>query len=353
MDEYQLFDITKEQIESLNSDQISNKLNNILFNKLLNLVNRIKDILNLEVDSKEKLHAINSLLNEMIKILYAYKRLVNNKCDINFESEFKALLQKYFQSPTVKDSLGNDIDAFKVLNVFRNRCDDTQLKKIQEMALKKIKFSFLNKSFDNLQSFNTFAKSLQKILWAYNKICTPEKIQEYLAQLQEYLLKKKFIDLSIKGKNSKDLIRKERKFKTKNPIKIEFPKINSDDEKITISRVGKLEYGVAAVDNEFEVNEYFVSKENDSGDIKQFVVFSNIDLVRVQEDFNYTSLVRSLLKDSSVKMANEYLSGYIGEISDKDNFCFEPTNIAACMRFKEFLKMQEEKSKQDNGDIDL
>lgn len=54
----------------------------------------------------------------MIKILYTYKRLVNNKNDINFESVFKSLLQKYSQSPTVKDLLENDMYAFKVLNVF-------------------------------------------------------------------------------------------------------------------------------------------------------------------------------------------------------------------------------------------
>lgn len=77
-------------------------------------------------------------------------------------------------------------------------------------------------------------------------------------------------------------------------------------KKTTISRVCKLEFGDAAVDNEFEVNEYLISKED---------------------------------KCLKIHLWKCLINGYIGEINDKDNSFFELSNITACMRFKEFLKI--------------
>lgn len=200
---------------------------------------------------------------------------------------------------------------------------------------------------------------LEKQMWAYSKISTYGKRQQYLTEISKERTREYYKKVGELAKGARILTTAERGpvvEKRKKPTEIV---LQIGKESVQISKTGYLNYGMYFRDE--ELGEYTIL----SPDGSQHRVFSDmkldeIDSEDIKNDIRYREKIAYLLSNTSIELSEECLGGYLGILPGQDPEKVSTRTLAAisaCKKYKEKdldtvmgkIKARQEREKRKQG----
>lgn len=211
----------------------------------------------------------------------------------------------------------------------------------------------------SMERLSEIASELEKQMWAYSKISTYSKRQQYLTEISKERTREYYKKVGELAKGARILTTAERGPEVEKRKKTTKMVLQIGKESVQISKTGYLNYGMYFRDE--ELGEYTISRPDGS----QHRVFSNIKLDEIdsegiKNDIRYREKIAYLLSNTSIELSEECLGGYLGILPGQNPEDI-PTRtlaaISACKKYQEKyldtvmgkIKARQEREKRRQG----
>lgn len=354
MNAYDLLEINDLLDEENNrGSYIDVQIRNRAKRKIDECIAELKQLFNQGADITESLMLIEKKLGETIQYAIAYDVSETAKTRTDYEkkgkpdmSEFLAKMNRLLNKAYTLTTGGKASSAYQILGVVKDercfRTPEEQNQNIRTRAFNSASFTISNSKMNDIDSIETTLLNVVRYIWAYSNISTVAKRKEY--KYKELASKSESFEKSMATPEARELKRKK--------LCLMQPVENTGCTRIDLSEVAILQ-SCPFVVPERHAEGYVVSKHKTDGTIKEENIFSNIDMLRLQEDSEYQLKVQKmLLSDEAISLGRKYFGGYVGELDKDGNLTFETEAIAASkkwMHIRELNRREEEKSKRNRG----
>lgn len=209
---------------------------------------------------------------------------------------------------------------------------------VRSKTLNLVKLNLDISPLNTMEEIEKMIIQLLRYMWAYSKIDTREKRLAYTCKLY-----------ARKGKEAtKGIVPMEKEGSGLSRITdiTNLGKNREDYKFITVCQTNNILYykGVTP-DDSIIAGEYIVTKHKADGREASYLVYSNIDIDRLNSDDKYASQVTALLTDERLALGTRFFGGYLGDIvNGKHEVSLEKVGI--CNKFAE-RNRQSQKAPKD------
>lgn len=338
-------------------------------------IKSLNQILKENLGTAEKLTRIKEKLSELIKQVVAYDYVATAETRADYDKKGKPDVEQLVEKikQTLKKAVtletnGKAVNAYQILGIANNEetvksqhkssnektldsdkesgkvkdnkailTPEQQDRHIEARTYENIGLALSVSNLRNVEEIESFMLTLSKYLWAYSKISSTEKRKEY-----------KYEELAKKGDKAAKSLGEAKVGALRNqqfyPIDLAD---NSQYERIDITKAAVLQscaFGIA----EQHAYGYKVDKYKADGSVRYDQVFSNIDINRMKEDVIYRqNVLEKLLSDESIRLGQEKLGRYVGELDENGNVKFDLETIGTSRSWERRRKAQMRKGQKD------
>lgn len=316
---------------------------------------------NVDLSNEKKIMRLMELSDSQKSLCYAYEQIKDEASRAEYDKKGKPsidemcikesenldekniLKRKDKSSENDKEAKEVTLSAYDVLpiEIHGDKTDREYSKNACQTALRKITFYLSTFSLETMDDLKDATGKIKDVLWAYQKISTPQKRENYDLALKGEKLENLYTGLQKQSEHAfRYNIAIWQYHKIKEDSNASRLTINQNDKSITIRKKGALSYSDnTIIPNENQLYAYDVTKTNEDGTQTVSQIVSDINLIKMREDDNYKQQVLTeLLSNESIYFGNKYLSSYVGRINEKGEKEFDPNDIAACYILEEKLK---------------
>lgn len=364
IEEYNILGIEQENLKRKDSEQIDKIVRDAYKDKLNEFNSQINEILAGSDEYSEKLKKMEKVIQNYIIVRAAFNRIKTKKDrEINNNDGIKGLeyaideeIKKYKKSKFlekrkkhldkvegkageregIKFLSGSETEvvestAYQILSLPRS-LEITDLK-VHTNVIVLLKQTLSNKPLDTIDESEKMMNKVYKLMWAYTKIGSVEARTRYNDELK---FLEKFEDKISESKSLVPALGRIESKENPNPRTrdiLEHEKMQS----LKLTEVGDL-FITEANYSEYALGEYSLEKAaNGEPSKKSTVIYSNIDVNKIQKDPEYEQAVRKLLSSNNIRLAKRFMAGYIGELVYKDGnwvVVYDEKNMAICEKYK-------------------
>lgn len=291
-----------------------------------------------------RLEAFQKEFHNVLKYLMAYDCIANQENRLEYNKKNKPTIEKYISKFRAKfDNVsrikrnGKDVSPFQMLGVDNNskKLIEDQNNYINTRTCSMLKLILSNVKIQDIDNLEDIILKISGHLWAYNKISTQEKRDEY-----------KYKEILSKGKKKICYASDVQIRRFKDPKKII---IESESGDIDICQ----DLAVINVEPPFSLSEcvakgYLITKRNNGMEESERFI-SNIDMQRMSLDLEYREIVlNELLSRKSLELGKKHLKGYIGEIDENNEIKFNEIVLGMMLSYydRQSKKNVEQKEKE-------
>ncbi len=333
--------IEKEGAETSSTDSIIKKRTQ---EKLTSAIRSLNGILKQEGTTTEILKKIEEKLAEATQYAIACEIIATSKFRKSYElkgrpdiSVYTEAMDKKLRNATELYINGRTTNPYQILMIGdedrTGRTPEEQNNNVRRRTLETVKLAISKTSLPDIDSMESLLLDLNKIMWAYNNIDTPEHRKKY-----------NYKELARKGDDAAKAIGEVRtgKIKDKKIATIDFFDEREEYTKITISQVEILLSEEFLLEEEYG-HGYIVNKYRKDGTTVESNIFSEIDMNRIGTDPTYSENVKELLSDESIALSQKYLGGYVGELDENRKRVFDLDKIGASRKWKMIREHQKKR----------
>lgn len=314
MNAYQILGVNKDAL-SVGSDYI---IKQQAQKKLSELYGKVIQVIDAEdKTTEEKFKEVDEISYELYKYALAYSSIMTKQerekyeknISIPFEGQIKNMKQRFEGKVRIEceNSKGKKQmqTAYQILGINDGKVTD---RKVSTKAMSYI--MLMNKKpSEKLETLMEQLYTLRKHIWAYNKVNTEQKRQEYDLQLR-------YQSMATESEKHKDCLGTVIRRQKKEPTEVVVQKNEDGQPTMILSEVGKIVNRSFFLD-EGEINEYQI-RTNQGENVR--TIYSDIDMRRLKSDPDYFEAVKELLADNNlIAAANRFLGGYIGNLKSQED----------------------------------
>lgn len=316
---YKLLGLSEKQVADNNNAE---ELDNQIKMQLKRILDTIHEQINKELASEksaiEKINKIDSKIQEMFLYRFSYMKIMSEEARENYkkgtmstvEDDLKNM-REYLNSLTKiehrKSKNGTRIpsNAYQILGTTDGNKTLTD-KSVSIKTLALLKISISKEPPKELEDLEEMLLSVQRTVWAYYKLNTSEKRKSYEEEI-------KYQRLSQDSRKEDVFVGNIQPRENTKPHRVILNPKEPAENRASIIDIGKLVNTNNSVDEGY-VGQYLFEK-NSNGQRRRRVIFSKIDMEKLQSDPKYAEFVLSIMSDRNIMLARKYLGGYIGDIN--------------------------------------
>lgn len=326
---------------------------------ITSLIQELNKELQSESTTLKKLEAVDKILAQLTYYVTAcdcleseekrkaYKEAGMPDVESMADENKRRLFDTHLLIPNNDSKLTNAYQMLKMRNgTISIEFDDKNEIKDEYVRSKTLNLVKLNLDISPLNSMEEIEKMIIQLLrymWAYSKIDTREKRLAYTYKL--YARKGKEATKSIEP------MKKEGSGLSRVTDITNLGKNREGYKFITVCQTNNILYykGVTP-DDSIIAGEYIVTKHKADGREASYLVYSNIDIDRLNSDDKYASQVTALLTDERLALGTRFFGGYLGDIvNGKHEVSLEKVGI--CNKFAE-RNRQSKKAPKDKEETE-
>lgn len=360
-DAYKILGVEKQSIG--NGNHVDFLIKGKFKAKISEILNKVNEILDRKSDKDYtvlgKLSEINTEIQSMFSILFAYMKVVTKEKREEYESartstveedieNMRANLNRSIKIEQRKSKEGNvkESNAYQILGLPEQE-EALSDAKVARKTLMNIRIGTPKKIPQTTEEIANMLFLLQGSMWAYSKINTISNRKNY----QEELSCQRISQQSKEYDSLLGTIRRER---FENFISVPIYQ-TTEGEEFSIVQIGKLINRVICID-EGLTNQYAIER-NYNGNKSHIMFYGNIDMERLKRDSKYREFWKCILfSENAISFSRKYMGGYIGEakstiteIDGEKQEVFEiirkPLQVAICKKYHR----NREKEKQNRN----
>lgn len=309
----------------------------------------LNQILKQKLGISEKLTMIKEKLGELIKCAVAYdfvatedaRKDYNRKGQPEIE-QITDKIDKTLRNAVTLETNGQTLNAYNILGVANNEKNYENSeqfdKHIETKTYENTALAISVSNLTDIPSIESFLLTLTKYFWAYSKTESAEKRKEY-----------KYEELAQKGDKAEKALGEARVRALENQTIYPMDTVNSSKyDRIDITKVAVVQSCAFGVEDQHGYG-YKVERYKEDKMVDHSEIFSNIDLLRMRDDVLYRAKVENmLLSDENIRLGQEKLGGYIGEIDDNGNIKFDLEFIGTARAWDRRRNKEQAKNRQKN-----
>lgn len=316
--------------------------------KLDDGIKELNQMLKQQFGIAEKLAMIKEKLGELIKCAVAYDFVATEEARKDYNrkgqpeiEQVTGKIDRTLRNAVALETNGQTSNAYNILGVANNEKNYENSehfdKHIETKTYENTALAISVSNLTDIPSIESFLLTLTKYFWAYSKTESAEKRKEY-----------KYEELAQKGDKAEKALGEARVRALENQTIYSMDSVNSSKyDRMDIAKVAVVQSCAFGVEDQHGYG-YKVERYKDGKMIGHSEIFSNIDLLRMKDDVIYRARVENLLSDESIRLGQEKLGGYIGEIDDNGNIKFDLEFIGAARAWDRRRNKRQEKSGKKN-----
>jgi hypothetical protein len=288
--------------------------------KISDMLNKVNEILDSKLDKdytvSNKLSEINTEIQSMFSILFAYMKVMTQEKREEYESakistvkedieNMRANLQRSIkiEQRRSKDDNVKESNAYQILGLLEQE-EALSDAKVARITLMNIQIGTPKKIPQTTEEIANMLFLLQGGMWAYSKINTLSNRKNY----QEELSCQRISQESKEYDSTLGTIRRE---KFKNYISVPIHQ-TAEGETFSLVQIGRIINRGICMD-EGSTNQYVIERIC-NGDKSHIMFYGNINMEKLKIDSKYREFWKSILfSENTISFSRKYMGGYIGE----------------------------------------